>query len=170
MDRYRTGRPVNVADLAADGTHRWPTLAATAQQRRATGRLKRGNRQFQDQTLGAMNLFTTENGTLSSSSDHSIARALAEVATVAILGQRALRRSGQVAEQLQAALNSRVVIKQAKGMLAQQGGFDLTAAFAALRTHVRRRNQRLSDGAREVVEGTLTLDAMGGSDTPRPRS
>jgi GAF domain-containing protein len=165
LDCYRTGLPVNVSDLAADG-HRWPALAAAAQHGgyRAVHAVPLA---FQDQTLGAMNLFTTEPGSLSST-DHTIAEALAEVATVAILGQRALRRSGQVAEQLQAALNSRVVIEQAKGMLAQQGGFDLTAAFAALRTHVRRHNQRLTDGAREVVEGTLTLDAMGGSDAWRP--
>ena len=90
------------------------------------------------------------------------------MATIAILNQRALLRSEQVAEQLQNALNSRVVIEQAKGMLAQQGGLDVGAAFDVLRRHVRRHRQRLTDAARGVVDGTLTLEAMAGPDAATP--
>jgi len=82
------------------------------------------------------------------------------VATVAILGQRTISRSGEVAEQLQTALDSRVVIEQAKGMLAQQGGLTMTAAFDVLRQHARRNNQRVTDAARAVVDSTLSLEAM----------
>jgi AmiR/NasT family two-component response regulator len=75
-----------------------------------------------------------------------------------------------VAEQLQSALNSRVIIEQAKGMLAQQGRFDMASAFGVLRQHARRNNQRVTDAARAVVDSTLTLDLMGGPDgTKSPR-
>ena len=68
------------------------------------------------------------------------------------------RLPAKVAEQLQAALNSRMFIEQAKGILAQQGGLAMAGAFAALRQHARRNNQRVTDAARAVVEATLTLD------------
>jgi GAF domain-containing protein len=122
---------------------------------------------FQDQTLGAMNLFNAEPGSLDAT-DRAIAQALTGVATIAILNQRALLRSEQVAEQLQNALNSRVVIEQAKGMLAQQGGLEMGAAFDVLRRHVRRHRQRLTEAARGVVDGTLTLEAMAGPDAATP--
>src|SRR3954452_1540822 len=72
--------------------------------------------------------------------DHMIARALAEVATVAILSQRTIRHSSNVAEQLQTAFDSRVTIEQAKGVLAHQGRLAMADAFAALRRYARRNN------------------------------
>jgi GAF domain-containing protein len=166
LDCYHSGRPVTVPNLAATGGH-WPVLARSVESGgyRAVHAVPLA---FQNQTLGAMNLFNSEPTALNST-DQTIARALTEMATVAILGQRALRRSEQVAEQLQNALNSRVVIEQAKGMLAQQGGLDTGAAFAVLRRHVRGHNQRLTEAAHAVVDGTLTLEAMGGPETSTPR-
>jgi hypothetical protein len=82
-------------------------------------------------------------------------------------GQRTIGHSGEVAEQLQAALNSRVLIEQAKGMLAQQGGIAIGTAFTVLRQYARRNNQRITDAARAVVDASLTLDAMGGPDSTR---
>jgi len=121
---------------------------------------------FQEQTLVAMNLFSIEPASLAAT-DHKIVQALAEVATVAILGQRTIRHSGEVAEQLQVALDSRVLIEQAKGVLAQQGGLAMADAFAVLRQHARRNSQRVTDTARAVVDATLTLDAMGGPEGTR---
>jgi len=60
-----------------------------------------------------------------------------------------------------------VIIEQAKGMLAEQGGLAMAAAFTVLRQHARRNNQRVTDVARAVVDATLTLDAMGGPDSTR---
>ena len=164
LDCYRTQRPVTVDDLAVDGD-RWPALVNTARHGgyRAVHAVPL---RFQEQTLGAMNLFSIKPGGLGST-DRTIAQALAEVATVAILGQRTIRHSGEVAEQLQGALNSRVIIEQAKGMLAEQGGLAMAAAFTVLRQHARRNNQRVTDVARAVVDATLTLDAMGGPDSTR---
>jgi AmiR/NasT family two-component response regulator len=82
------------------------------------------------------------------------------VATIGILQERAVRRQEVLAEQLQGALNSRVIIEQAKGMLAERGRIDLAQAFALLREHARSRQQRLSDLARDVVNGATVLDAL----------
>ena len=124
LDCYRSGQPVDVDDLTL-AEDRWPALSDTDP---AGGyhAVHAVPLRFREQTLGAMNLFSTKPGGIGAT-DRKIALALAEVATVAILGQRTIRRSGQVAEQLQAALNSRVIIEQAKGMLAQQGRFDMAS-------------------------------------------
>jgi AmiR/NasT family two-component response regulator len=76
------------------------------------------------------------------------------VATIAILSDRNTRERELLTEQLQAALTSRVVIEQAKGILAERGGIGLEQAFTRLREHARRTNQRLSELARGVVTGT----------------
>jgi GAF domain-containing protein len=165
VDCYRTGQPVNVDDLSAE-RGRWPGMANTVQQD-GYHAVHAVPLRFQEQTFGAMNLFTIKPGGLGAT-DHKIARALAEVATVAILGQRMIRHSGEVAEQLQVALNSRVLIEQAKGMLAQQGGIAMAAAFAVLRQYARRNNQRVTDVAHAVVDATLNLHAMSGPNGTRP--
>jgi GAF domain-containing protein len=158
LESYRTGQPVNVDDLAGE-RDRWPSLAETIEHNgyRAVHAVPL---RFQEQTLGAMNLFGVEPGDLGGT-DHKIAHALAEVATVAILGQRTISHSVKVAEQLQTALDSRVVIEQAKGVLAHQGGLAMADAFDVLRGYARRTNKRVTDCARAVVDATLTLDAMG---------
>ena len=160
LDCYRSGQPVNADDLLAE-PGRWPDLTGAVQHNgyRAVHAVPL---RFQEQTLGAMNLFNIEPGGLGGT-DQVIARALAEVATVAILGHRTIRHSVKVAEQLQIALDSRVIIEQAKGMLAHQGGLAMTDAFAVLRRYARRNNRRVTDCAHAVVDSTLTLDVMSGS-------
>jgi AmiR/NasT family two-component response regulator len=81
-----------------------------------------------------------------------IAQALADVATIGLLQERNLRRSETIAEQLQAALNSRVIIEQAKGKLAERLATDMDGAFRLLRDHARTTNQRLTDVARDFVD------------------
>jgi AmiR/NasT family two-component response regulator len=92
------------------------------------------------------------------------------VATIGLLHQRSVRRSETLNEQLQTALNNRVVIEQAKGKLAERLGIDVNQAFILLRDQARRRNERLSDLARDFVDGTraLTIPAGGGPRAPRP--
>jgi GAF domain-containing protein len=160
LDCYRTGRPVNADDLLAE-PGRWPDLTG-AVEHNGYRSVHAVPLRFQEQTLGAMNLFSIEPGGLART-DQVIAQALAEVATVAILDQRTIRHSVKVAEQLQTALDSRVIIEQAKGMLAHQGGLAMTDAFAVLRRYARRNNRRVTDCAHAVVDSTLTLDVMSGS-------
>jgi AmiR/NasT family two-component response regulator len=87
-------------------------------------------------------------------SDLLVAQALADVASIGILHQRVLSRGALVNSQLQTALNSRIVIEQAKGVLAERQGFDMDQAFVQLRSMARNSNRHLSDVARHVIESS----------------
>jgi len=150
---YRTGEPVLVDDLNVD-RQRWPAFAERAAEYhyRSVSALPlrlRGER------VGALNLFRTEVGVLSPT-DLAIGQALADVATIGILHQRIVTRSELVNQQLQTALNSRVIIEQAKGVLAERGAVDMDRAFTLLRSYARKTQQRLAEVARAVVEGADT--------------
>ena len=107
---------------------------------------------LRDQVIGALNLFRAEPGPLDPA-DLRIGQALADVATIGLLHERNVRHRETVAEQLQAALNSRVVIEQAKGKLAERLSVDMDRAFTMLRDYARASNQRLTDVARDFVTG-----------------
>jgi hypothetical protein len=146
---YRSGDPVLVEDLRVDSA-RWPAFAARAAEYdyRSVSALPL---RLRDERVGALNLFRTEAGAMSST-DIAVGQALADVATVGILHHRTLTHSDLINQQLQAALNSRVIIEQAKGVLAERGSVDMDRAFALLRTYARKTQQRLADVARAVVE------------------
>ena len=76
---------------------------------------------------------------------------------LSLLHERSIRHSDTLNEQLQAALNSRVVIEQAKGKLAERLGVDMDRAFSLLRDVARSRNRRLSELAQAFVDGTEPL-------------
>jgi GAF domain-containing protein len=109
---------------------------------------------LRNQRIGALSLFSNT-PELPSVDDRRVAQALADVATIGILQQRAVHRSGLLAEQLQHALHSRVAIEQAKGLLAERNDVDMEAAFAALRAHARNNNLKLTEVALAVVRGEL---------------
>jgi AmiR/NasT family two-component response regulator len=90
-------------------------------------------------------------------------RPLADIAAIDILQERAIRHGEVLAEQLQTALNSRVIVEQAKGVLAQYGSITMDAAFDRLRDHARGRNLRLVDVARRVVGERNTAHQVLGS-------
>jgi GAF domain-containing protein len=110
--------------------------------------------------IGALNLFHVEAGEMSTA-DIEGAQALADVATIAILQHRASLEAQVVNQQLQHALNSRIVIEQAKGMVAERAGLNMELAFTALRTYARDHNLRLVDVAGSVIDGTLAPSALG---------
>lgn len=89
-----------------------------------------------------------------------LAQALADVATIGILQQRSAHRSAMLAEQLQAALDSRVVIEQAKGVLAERNRVGIDEAFAALRQHARNHNLKLTALALAVIRGDVDPAAV----------
>jgi hypothetical protein len=114
---------------------------------------------LRQESIGALNLFNGRPGPLSGA-DLSLGQALADVATIGILQERAIRRGEVVTQQLQTALNNRVVIEQAKGVLAERGTIPMDVAFDRLRRHSRRTNQLLSRVARRIVERELDPDAV----------
>ena len=150
LDCFRTGAPVTAPDLSAAG-RRWPRFAGVAQQAGFAG-VDALPMRLRHEIIGAMNLFRAEPGQLSDETTQ-IGQAMVDVATIGILQERAIRRHETVAEQLQAALTSRVLIEQAKGVLSERLGVDMDQAFAGLRSYARNHNLRLADVARAVTEG-----------------
>lgn len=158
LDCFRTGAPVTVADLSAE-LDRWPQFGPEAlklgyQSVHATPLRLRG------QTIGTMNLFGQHVGALSPA-DIAIAQALADVATIGILQERSIRSAQLLSEQLQHALDSRILIEQAKGVLATTLGTTMNEAFATMRTYARDRNLPLRHVADDVVNRRLTLGKNG---------
>jgi GAF domain-containing protein len=157
LDCYRSGTPVLEVDLTATGT-RWPNFSAEA--------LAAGFRSVQalpmrlrGTVIGALNLFGTGPAEMQRV-DIDSAQALADVATIAILQQRKSYQAQVLNQQLQHALNSRIVIEQAKGKVAERESLTMPAAFSALRGYARLHNLRLVDVARSVVDGSLGPSAL----------
>jgi GAF domain-containing protein len=165
LDCFRSGQPVTCVDLSADP--RWPQFAQQAEQAGFSA-VQALPMRLRDQVIGALNLFRGVVGDFDPEVVH-VGQALADVATISLLHDRSMRRTDTLNEQLQTALNSRVVIEQAKGKLAERLGIDVNQAFTLLRDQARNRNQRLSDLARAFVDGTQAIGAPGGGPrTGRP--
>jgi GAF domain-containing protein len=151
-DCFRTGEAVLNRNLATDGG-RWPRFGPVA--------LEAGFRsvhavpmRLRGVIIGALNLFRVDEGELEAP-DVLVAQAMADVATIAILQHRAAFEAYRVNDQLHHALNSRIVIEQAKGMLAERAGLDMEQSFSWLRHHARNHNLLLVDVARAVIDGTV---------------
>jgi hypothetical protein len=104
--------------------------------------------------IGVLNLFSTEVGPLADDFTR-IGQALADVATIGLLQHRAIEHRQLLAEQLQGALNSRVLVEQAKGVVSERLHVGMPEAFEAMRAYARRQQQGLSAVARGVIEGTV---------------
>jgi GAF domain-containing protein len=150
VDCFRTGQPVSVADLPSAG--RWPRFTAAAAEV-GFAAVHALPMRLRTEVIGALNLFDTDPGALDESKLR-IGQALADVATIGLLQHRAIRRRDIITEQLQTALNSRVLIEQAKGVLAERLHLDVADAFTALRDRARSNNRLLSELAQDIVDGT----------------
>jgi hypothetical protein len=123
---------------------------------------------LRSQVIGALNLFQATPGGLGHE-DVRVGQALADVATIGLLQERSTRRGETLHEQLQAALNSRVVIEQAKGKLSERLGLEMDQAFTLLRSYARNRNLRLSELAQAVIDGTpADFPGLTAPASPRP--
>jgi GAF domain-containing protein len=123
---------------------------------------------LREETIGALNLFRAAPGPFDPA-DVRIGQALADVATTGLLNERNLRRSETLNEQLQAALNSRVIIEQAKGKLAERLGLEMDEAFNVLRSYARARNRGLSELSRAFIEGSEQLPDLKAGPPPSPQ-
>jgi GAF domain-containing protein len=152
IECFTTSTPVLVSDIAAQAA-RWPRFAAEAA-KDGFASVHAVPLRLRKQTIGALNLFGLNSGDLSAD-DVALAQGLADTATIGILHERAFRREEILSEQLQTALNSRVIIEQAKGVLAVSGQLSMDEAFRALRGFARGNNLRLSDVARALADRDL---------------
>jgi GAF domain-containing protein len=150
VDCFRTGQPVSVADLRTAG--RWPRFTAAAAEVGFTA-VHAMPMRLRAEVIGALNLFDTTPGPIDEGRLR-IAQALADVATIGLLQQRAIHRRDTLTEQLETALHSRVLIEQAKGVLAERLQVDMAEAFTLLRDSARSHNRRLADLAQAIVDGT----------------
>ena len=151
IDAIRTGEPVYVTD-AEEVVRRWPAFGRALL---AAGFIAvyAVPLRLRDERIGALNLYTS--GGALTEFDRRLAQALADVATIAILQQRKFTRASVLAEQLQAALNTRISVEQAKGVIAEFGGVDMGVAFDAIRDFARRHRLKLSAVAGSLVEREL---------------
>lgn len=119
---------------------------------------------LRDQVIGSLNLLRAEPGLLDGD-ELLVAQALADVATIGILQHRAASENRLIAEQLQYALNSRIVIEQAKGVLSARASLDMDEAFTTMRQYARNHKQLLIDVARAIAQGSLAAATVLGRPT-----
>lgn len=155
LEAFRSGEPVAHADLR-EALERWPmftpyAVGAGYSSVYAIPLRLRGN------VIGALNLFRAEPGTLDDD-DLALAHALADLASIAILQAAAATEARERDTQLQHALDSRIVIEQAKGMIATHAHIDMDASFDRMRSRARRLNTKLTDVATLIVAGQVDLD------------
>lgn len=165
QDAWDTGTTVAAGELG-DAALRWPVFAPAA--------LEAGYRsvyacpmRLRNTVIGAVNLFADGPERLDAEGQ-ALAQALADMATIGILHERMSREQMLVADQLQNALSSRITIEQAKGVIAEQAGLDMSEAFAAVRTYARNANLKLTDVATAIVERRLTADQIRSAGRARP--
>jgi hypothetical protein len=169
LDCWRSGEAVR-EDHLTDATGRWPHFAPAAIESGFASAYAVPMR-LRDQRLGALNLFANEVCGLDQSHE-ALAQALADVATIGILHERFIARSEEVSAQLQVAFNTRVVLEQAKGVIAESARVDMDQAFALLRGYARHHNMLLSEVARRVVDretAVASLAILPGTRGARPR-
>jgi GAF domain-containing protein len=150
---FLSGKHVTCTDLSADD--RWPVYAAAA--------LEEGLRAavgipmtVEGTGIGALNLYARE-ARAWTEEDLEVGQLLADMASGYIVNARILAESRRLANQLQNALDSRVVIEQAKGIAAERHGIDPSAAFDMIRSHARSNNETVHEIARAIVERSLKL-------------
>lgn len=157
LDSFNSGQVVSAHNLDQE-TERWPLFTPQAQSAgfRSVHSLPL---RFRSEVIGALNIFREDIGALDAE-DLKGAQAMADIATISILQERAVKEARVLAEQLQGALNSRVVIEQAKGVLAERAQLNLDDAFKVLRAYARNSNRRLHDVATAVISGELTVEQL----------
>ncbi|MDG4863158.1 GAF and ANTAR domain-containing protein [Streptomyces sp. T-3] len=165
LDSFTTGVPVGPLPLAGpEILERWPDFTVRARVHDITATYAVPLR-LRETVLGALNVFT---GHGRPRAEVELAQALADAATIGLLHQREISQCRDLSEQLQTALTSRVLIEQAKGMLAERWGVGVDEAFRALRGHARTARRPLSMVARAVMTGALDDGALRGEGPASP--
>ncbi|HEY5172430.1 MAG TPA: GAF and ANTAR domain-containing protein [Acidimicrobiia bacterium] len=157
LDAYRDEVAVHTT-LDDDANKRWPRFAPHA---REVGfeSVSALPMRLRTDVIGALNILSTHSAPLSAD-DQQVAQALADIATIGILQERALNDAKVVTFQLEGALESRIVIEQAKGIVAERNHVAIDTAFELLRGYARTHNRLLRQTAQDVIDATLSTDAL----------
>lgn len=176
LDAFRSGEAVPSGPLdGEEARRRWPEFSGQAASAGFDSVVAVPMR-LREIVLGTLNLFRVGPGE-ASEREITITRALADLATIAIVQDRVVDNARELIDQLQTALDTRVSIEQAKGILAERAKVDLSTAFDRIRTYARSNNLRLSDLSSQIISGELDTDLLLGDDssdcseartTPRP--
>jgi GAF domain-containing protein len=157
LDAYSTGEPVTCTDLGSQDQLWAPfTMYAVDAGFECVYAFPM---RLRSSVIGALNLFRASAGPMSEA-DVRLAQALADVASVAILHDQATRETETRNLQLQHALESRIIIEQAKGVLSERSNVDMATSFDRIRNHARRNNLQLTEAAAQIVAGTLSLSDL----------
>ncbi len=156
-ESFLTGRAITNVALS-DARDRWPvfTPAAVEAGFRSTHALPM---RLRGRVIGALNLFTDQQVSLEPDAI-TVAQAMADVATIGLLHERNLHEQTILSEQLQTALHSRVLIEQAKGMLAARAQLSVGEGFNRMRAHARRDGLTLTAVAQAVVDGASDVSVL----------
>ncbi|MEO6470896.1 MAG: GAF and ANTAR domain-containing protein [Aeromicrobium sp.] len=157
LDCFRTREPVVNSDLMT-AVERWPVFAPRALEA-GFGSVHAIPMRLRNDVIGTLNIFGSKTERFNDS-DVRIVQALADVATIAILQERSVERAETLTEQLQGALNSRIVIEQAKGALSKLRNVGIDEAFALLRNYARENQMRLVDVGRAVVTEPQSVSGL----------
>ena len=163
LDAFRDGVSVHSGlDEAAEA--RWPRFAAHA---RDVGfeSVSALPMRLRSEIIGALNIFSVNQVPIDDE-DRLVVQALADIATIGILQERALGNALVVTSQLEAALESRIAIEQAKGIVAERNNVTVDESFTRLRNYSRAHNELLSQTARDIIAGRLDADAL----SPQPEA
>ena len=161
FDNQRAVRSATAEDVAA----RWPDFAEHVREGGFVA-VSAVPMRLRGQAIGALNLFSSDSGALGDE-DLGAAQAMADIATIGIIQERLIHDQHILTGQLEGALTSRVLIEQAKGVVAERNQIDVDQAFLDVRHFARNTNRRLTDVARGIVDGTYT-DLIA-SDVPNRR-
>ncbi len=159
LDAFRSGEAVHSA-LGEEVDSLWPQFAPHAREA-GFASVSALPMKLRNEVIGALNLFSTTASVLDVD-DQMVAQSLADIATIGILQERALTDARVVTSQLEAALESRIVIEQAKGIVAERNQVNIDIAFTQLRSFARSRNRLLSQTAHDIISGALTASQLVG--------
>lgn len=157
VDAFRDGAAVHSL-LSDEALVRWPRVARRARDAGFES-VSALPLRLRNEVIGTLNIFSVDHALLCTQ-DQMVAQALADIATIGILQERALNDAQVVTSRLETALESRIVIEQAKGVIAEHNRVTTDTAFTVLRTYTRSHNRGLSQVAHDIVEGTLAVDAL----------
>jgi uncharacterized protein YigA (DUF484 family) len=154
VDAYLTRAPVSCPDLAAS-RERWPDFVPAALSA-GFAAVRALPMRLREQAIGAVSLYAAQPAELGGQTAE-LGQALADVATIGILHERALHRREAVTEQMERALSSRITIEQAKGVLAERLHVTIEEAFTLMRAYARDHSLKLADAARAITAGELHI-------------